>query len=86
MYKEYRDTTLNGAISQMYMDMSGRHRAPHESIQIIKTSVVHNKDLLREHSRVYAKTNLMFPRVKPLKRAPIKALKSTFKANRPLLV
>jgi len=86
MYKEFRDTTLNGAISQMYMDMSGRHRAPHESIQIIKTSIVQNKDLLREHSRVYAKTNLKFPRVKPLKRAPKKSLKSTFKATRPLLV
>jgi hypothetical protein len=68
------------------MDMSGRHRAPHESIQIIKTSIVSNKDLLREHSRVFAKTNLKFPRVKPLKRAPRKALKSTFKATRPLLV
>jgi large subunit ribosomal protein L18Ae len=68
------------------MDMSGKHRAPHESIQIIKTSIVQNKDLLREHSRVYAKTNLKFPRVKPLKRAPKKSLKSTFKANRPLLV
>jgi hypothetical protein len=43
MYKEYRDTTLTGAVSQMCkdnllssfnidMEMSGRHRAPHESI------------------------------------------------------
>lgn len=26
MYKEYRDVTLNGAVLQMYMEMSSRHR------------------------------------------------------------
>ena len=40
MYKEYRDNTLCGAVSQMYMEMSGRHSADPRSIQIIRTSVV----------------------------------------------
>lgn len=26
MYKEFRDTTLNGAIDQLYTDMASRHR------------------------------------------------------------
>ena len=98
MYKEFRDTTLNGAISQMCkdyqilnpsdidQDMKGKHRAPHESIQVIKTSIVPNKDAIREATRVYSKTSLKFPRVKPLKRAPTVALRTTFKARRPQLL
>jgi len=68
------------------MEMSGRHRAPHESIQILRTSVVASKDLKREQPRVYAKTNLKFPRVKPLKRPSNKKVKTTFKAARPKLI
>lgn len=86
MYKEYRDTTLAGAVSQMYMELSGRHRAPHESVQIIKTSVVANKDLRREHTRAYSKVSVKFPKVNPLKRAPTKNLKTTFKASRPIVI
>ena len=86
MYKEFRDTTLNGAISQLYTEMSGRHRAPHESIQIIKTSIVPKHEVIREKSRVFNRSAVKFPRVKPLKRAPSKSLRSTFKANRPLLI
>ena len=85
MYKEYRDTTLNGAVSQMYMEMSGRHRAPHESISIIKTSIVQPKDVYREQTRVFNKHNLKFPRVQPLKRAPNKRLRSLFKSSKPNL-
>jgi hypothetical protein len=68
------------------MEMSGRHRAPHESIQILKTSIIPDKDLIREKTRVYAKVNVRFPKVKPLKRAPTKNLKVIFRANRPKLI
>jgi large subunit ribosomal protein L18Ae len=40
MYREYRDVTLNGAVYQMYQEMSGRHSARHECIHIIKTVVL----------------------------------------------
>ena len=86
MYKEYRDTTLAGAVSQMYMELSGRHRAPHESVQIIKTSVVESKDVRRDHTRAYSKVSVKFPKVHPSKRAPVKNLKSTFKASRPIII
>lgn len=39
MYKEYRDVTLCGAVSQMYSEMAGRHSARAESIHIIKTVI-----------------------------------------------
>ena len=68
------------------MEMSGRHRAPHESIQIIKTSIVLPQDVKREHARAYSKVSVKFPKVKPLKRPPTKNLKSTFKASRPIVI
>jgi large subunit ribosomal protein L18Ae len=40
MYKEARDTTLAGAVEQVYSDLAGRHRARFSSIQIVDTKVV----------------------------------------------
>jgi large subunit ribosomal protein L18Ae len=68
------------------MEMSGRHRAPHESIQIIKTSVVEPNKTLRDHSRAFTKSSVKFPKVRLTKRAPHKSLRTTFKANRPIIV
>ena len=68
------------------MEMSGRHRAPHESIQIIKTCIVEPNKLLRDHSRAFTKASIKFPKVNPTKRAPRKSLKTTFKASRPTII
>ena len=38
MYKEYRDTTLNGSVEAMYNEMASRHRVRSPCIQIIKTA------------------------------------------------
>ncbi len=86
MYKEYRDTTLNGAMSQMYSEMSGRHRAPPESIQIVKTMVLNKGDLIRKAAITYANSGVKFPKTNYGKRAPLRKLKTTFKAERPLLI
>jgi len=40
MYREYRDLTVNSAITQCYRDMGARHRARAHSIQIIRCEVV----------------------------------------------
>ncbi len=40
MYKEYRDTSLTGAVEQMYADLAGRHRARFSSIHIVDTKTV----------------------------------------------
>merc|ERR1719329_1493850 len=86
MYKEYRDTTLNGAVSQLYLEMSGRHSARPESIQIIRTSVVADSNVRRAHVAQYAKKSIRFPVTDCRKRAPTKALKTNFKAERPTLI
>merc|ERR1712228_1031858 len=79
MYKEYRDTTLCGAVSQMYMEMAGRHSAAKESIQIIRTSIVPNSECRRTQTTQYHDQNLKFPKTVNLKRPPTKSLSSTFK-------
>merc|ERR1739844_393869 len=47
MYREYRDLTVTGAVTQLYNEMAGRHRTRPRSIQIIRTAVVASKDLKR---------------------------------------
>merc|ERR1719504_310517 len=49
MYKEYRDTTINGAVGQMYAEMAGRHRAQAGALQIINTAIIPSRDCKRDH-------------------------------------
>ena len=85
MYKEYRDVSLCGAVSQMYMEMSGRHSAASNSIQIIRTSTVDNSDVRRSQIRQFTSQNIKFPKTNTLKRAPFKSVGSNVRANRPTL-
>ena len=86
MYKEFRDTTLCGAVSQMYIEMSGRHSAPPESIHIIKTMIQPNKDVLRPQTVQYIKEGLKYPKFTTIKRAPTAQHSNVFTATRPILV
>ena len=83
MYKEYRDVTLCGAVSQMFQEMASRHKAASDSIHIVKASVVADKDLKRPRNITYAQNNVKFPKVDFETRAPKKSLRTVFKAERP---
>jgi large subunit ribosomal protein L18Ae len=85
MYKEYRAVTLNDAVSQMFIELSGRHQARPETVQIIRTSVVATKALRRPQTIQYADVSCRFPKTDNRKRAPMLALRTTFKATRPTL-
>lgn len=85
MYKEYRDVSLCGAVSQMYMEMSGRHSAAHNSIQIIRTSVIDNSKVKRPQIQQFTSQNIRFPKTNTLKRAPFKSVGSITRAVRPSL-
>jgi len=61
MYREFRDLTLTGAVSQLYQEMAGRHRTRPRSIQIIRTSIVAAKDLKRANGMQFAKKGVKFP-------------------------
>merc|ERR1711964_326303 len=82
MYKEYRDTTVNGAVSQMYAEMAGRHRGQSESITIMKTAIIPASKCRRNHVTQMHDSKMKFPVVKKLPFAP-KKLRSTFCAKRP---
>merc|ERR1712224_21051 len=64
MYKEYRDLTINGAVSQMYAEMSGRHRAHAESITIMKTAIIPASKVRRDHVKQMLNSKLKFPVVR----------------------
>jgi len=70
MYKEYRDNTLCGAVSQMYNEMAGRHSARCENIFIIKTVIQPPSKVVRDKTRQFNKPTLKFPKFTTQKRAP----------------
>ncbi|XP_049936852.1 60S ribosomal protein L18a-1-like [Nymphaea colorata] len=85
MYKEYRDTTPNGVVEQMYDEMASRHRVGFPRIQIIKTATVPAKLCKRESTKQFNDSKIKFPLVYKKVRSPTRKLKTTFKASRPNL-
>nr|AAT08714.1 ribosomal protein L18A [Hyacinthus orientalis] len=85
MYKEYRDTTLNGGVEQMYTEMASRHRVRFPCIQIIKTATIPAKLCKRESTKQFHDSKIKFPLVFKKVRPPTRKLKTTFKASRPNL-
>ncbi|KAK9267138.1 hypothetical protein L1049_009557 [Liquidambar formosana] len=85
MYKEYRDTTLNGAVEQMYTEMASRHRVRFPCIQIIKTATIPAKLCKRESTKQFHNSKIKFPLVFRKVRPPTRKLKTTYKASRPNL-
>ncbi|KAG7577249.1 Ribosomal protein 50S-L18Ae/60S-L20/60S-L18A [Arabidopsis thaliana x Arabidopsis arenosa] len=85
MYKEYRDTTLNGGVEQMYTEMASRHRVRFPCIQIIKTATVPAKLCKREITKQFHNSKIKFPLVFRKVRPPTKKLKTTYKASKPNL-
>merc|ERR1711937_915982 len=61
MYREYRDTSLPGAVTQMYGDMGARHRARPGSIQILKTKRVSSTECRRPQNKQMHNANIKFP-------------------------
>merc|ERR1712107_332734 len=83
MYKDYRDVTINGAVSQMYSEMAGRHRAQPGTIQIINTAVLKASECKRDHVLEMHNSSLKCPVIRKLPMVS-KKLRTTFKARRPM--
>lgn len=84
MYKEYRDVTMTGAVEQMYMEMSGRHRARWSSIQVLKTAVVADEDVRRTITLQMLPADLAFPLPHTRPRPALPCQKATFRATKPV--
>uniref|UniRef100_A0A6T8GSP1 60S ribosomal protein L18a n=1 Tax=Proboscia inermis TaxID=420281 RepID=A0A6T8GSP1_9STRA len=86
MYREFRDLTLVGAVSQLYDEMAGRHRTRPRSIQIIRTATLKPSELKRTNGMQFAKKDVKFPlphRVESAKRNQKALSDRTFTTVRP---
>jgi len=83
MYKEFRATTLCGAVSLLFNEMAGRHSGRNDTLQIIKTCLLSKKDLVRPKTISYSELGLRFPKITESKRAPSAAHRADFTASRP---
>ena len=84
-HREYRDTSLCGAVGRMYQDMAGRHRARAETIHIIHTTAITlASKVKRSNTSQFYNSKISFPLLHETVRAPSKALRSTFVSGRPL--
>merc|ERR1712224_1132282 len=83
MYKEYRDVTINGAVSQLYSEMAGRHRAQPGTIQIINTAVLKPSQCRRDHVTEMHNNDMKFPVIRKMPMAA-KKLRATYTAKRPM--
>jgi len=61
MYREYRDLTTSGAVTQCYRDMGARHRARPSSIQIMKVAVIPASEVKSKNLRQYLDSKIKFP-------------------------
>ncbi|CAE1315410.1 RP-L18Ae [Acanthosepion pharaonis] len=61
MYKEYRDLSAAGAVTQCYRDMGARHRARPSSIQIIRVETVAAKKCRRAYIKQFHDAKIKFP-------------------------
>lgn len=84
MYREYRDLSLNGAVSQLHMDMAGNHRASRDTISIIRTAVLTSKDNIRRaNSHLFRDSKIRFPILRTVPRASNRRYRSIFKSTKP---
>jgi large subunit ribosomal protein L18Ae len=61
MYREYRDLTTAGAVTQCYRDMGARHRARASSIQIMKVQVIAASKLRSKNLKQFVDSKIKFP-------------------------
>lgn len=61
MYREYRDLSVNDAVTAAYREMGARHRARADSIQIIRVEEVASKDCRRPHIKQFHDSKIKFP-------------------------
>ncbi|GBG34958.1 60S ribosomal protein L18a [Hondaea fermentalgiana] len=83
MTKEFRDVTLVGAVTQLYQEMAGLHRARAPSIQIISTAILPAKDCVRASVKQFHDGKIKFPITHRRPRVESRRWKKTFAPHRP---
>jgi len=83
MYKEYRDTSRQGAITQLYNDMAGRYRALESNLQVISLDSIPAAKCRRPNTLQFHNNKIKFPLPHRVQREPMKKFRSNFRARRP---
>jgi len=87
MYREYRDVSVNGAVSKMYQDVASRHRSRFSNVQIVRTATIPTSMMLggKRAYRLaqYMENGTKFPLHHRVLRPSAKSFKKTFVARRP---
>lgn len=84
MYREYRETSLCGAVGRMYQDMAGRHRAEPNLLHIVHASIIKNAEKVkRKYTVQFYNSKIAFPLLHAKVRPPSRDLRRTFVASRP---
>jgi len=82
MYKEYRDVTREGAVTQIYSDMAGKYRARFRNMQIVSLDEIAAKDTKRANTKQFHDAAIKFPLPHRVFKVN-KAFRTHFKARRP---
>merc|ERR1739842_11569 len=61
MYREYRDLTISGGVTQCYRDMGARHRARAHSIQVMRVEVIEKSKCRRPITTQFHDSGIKFP-------------------------
>ena len=83
MYKEYRDVKLTGAVQQLLVEMSARHRAQYQSIHIVKTCVITRTEPAGEEDSDEAKAEPVLRRPNNLQFASDDSIKFPLPRQKP---
>ena len=84
VYKEYRDTTTEGAVAKMYSELAGTHNTKATDISIIKIAeVAEAKDIVHKTVQQFAEDGIKFPVAKQSIRASRPSQKRIFSKVRP---
>merc|ERR1711998_321789 len=82
-YREYRDVSVNAAVSKMYQDVGSRHRSRFSNVQIVRTAIVPNDMMRKTWNMAYLGKKVAFPLTHRVLRPTSKAFKKTFVHRRP---
>lgn len=61
IYKEFRDTTTEGAVTQLYQEMSGTHNVERKSICVVRVSEISDNDVKRKQIQQFVEKDVKFP-------------------------
>ncbi|CAG0898166.1 unnamed protein product [Darwinula stevensoni] len=67
-YREYRDLTVSGAVTQCYRDMGARHRARASTVQIMRVEEVKASKCRRPQVKQFHNSKIKFPLPRSYKR------------------